>query len=65
MIAVPPDFLKGSYDAHPANAEKCHRLYKLFWALMTELSFFMDPDYLQRKEEQTVRDDKGMFGLNV
>ena len=28
VIALPPDFLKGSCDAHPANAEKRHRLYR-------------------------------------
>ena len=28
---VTPTFLQGLCDPHPANAEKRHRLYKLFW----------------------------------
>ena len=58
VIALPPDFLKGSCDAHPANAEKRHRLYRMFWGLLTELCFFKDPEYLRGKERRTVRDDR-------
>ena len=58
VIDVPPDFPKGSCDAHPANAEKRHRLYRMFWGLVTELCLFKDPEYLCRKERKTVRDDR-------
>jgi hypothetical protein len=52
---MPPDFLKGSCDPHPANSEK--RLYRMFWGLLSELCLFRDPEYLRRKESRTVRDD--------
>ena len=55
---MPPDFLKGSCDAHPANSLKRHRLYKQFWRLLKEIGFFKDPDYLRQKERKTVRVDK-------
>lgn len=55
---MPPEFLEGSCDAHPANDEKRHRLYRLFWCLLTDMCFFRDPEYLRRKEGRTVRDDR-------
>ena len=58
VIAMPPDFLKGSCDAHPAIAEKRYRLCKIFWGLLTKLYYFKDSEYLHRKEGQTVRDDR-------
>ena len=30
LIALPPDFLRGSCSPHPANEEKQHRLYRMF-----------------------------------
>ena len=54
---LPPDFLKGSCDPHLANAEKRHRLYNLFWWILSDIGVWRDPEYLQRKEERTVRDD--------
>ena len=47
--------LKGSCDAHPANAEKCHGLYR---KLLNDLGVWRDPEYLRRKERRTVRDDR-------
>ena len=58
VISLPPDFLKGSCDAHAANDEKRHRLYKMFWGLLNDLGLWRDPEYLQRKEERTERDDR-------
>ena len=54
----PPDFLKGACDAHPANAEKHHGLYRKFWGLLNDLGVWRDPEYLRRKERRTVRDDR-------
>ena len=54
---MPPDFLHGSCDPHPANDEKRHRLYRLFWGLMSDIGYFRDPEYLRRKEARTARDD--------
>ena len=58
VIALPPDFLKGSCDAHPANDEKRYQLYRKFWGLLSSLGVWRDPEYLQRKEMRTVRDDR-------
>jgi len=58
VVDMPPDFLKGSCDAHPANAEKRHRLYRMFWRLLNDLCVWQDPEYLRRKERRTVRDDR-------
>ena len=57
-IILPPDFLIGSCDAHPANAEKRHDLYRQFWRLLSDLGVWRDPEYLMRKERRTVRDDR-------
>ena len=45
-IILPPDFLIGSCDAHPANAEKRHDLYRKFWRLLNDLGVWRDPEYL-------------------
>ena len=58
IISVPPDFLKGSCDAHPENAEKRYGLYRKFWGLLNDLGVWRDPEYLRRKERRTVRDDR-------
>ena len=58
IITVPPDFLKGSCNAHPVNAEKRHGLYRKFWGLLNDLGVWRDPEYLRRKERRTVRDDR-------
>ena len=58
VIALPPEFLKGSCDPHLANAEKRHRLYHLFCRMLSDICVWRDPEYLQRKEERTVRDDR-------
>ena len=57
VITMPPDFLQGSCDPHPANDEKRHRLYRLFWGLMSDVGYFRDPEYLRRKQTRTVCDD--------
>ena len=54
---MPPDFLHGSCDPHPANDEKRHRLYRLFWSLMSDIGYFRDPEYVSMKETRTVSDD--------
>ena len=54
----PPDFFKGSCDPHPANAEKRHRIYRLFWGLLNDFCVFRDLECLRRRESQTVRVDQ-------
>ena len=54
---MPPDFLHGSCDPHPANDEKRYRLYRLFWSLMSDIGYFRDPEYVSMKETRTVSDD--------
>ena len=56
---MPPDFLQGSCDLHPANDEKRHRLYGLFWGLTSDIGYFRDPEYLQQKEARTARRTAG------
>ena len=58
VIALPPDFLQGSCSPHPANDEKRHRLYRLFWRLLSDLRVWCDDEYLQRKEARTSIYDK-------
>ena len=58
VIAQPPDFLRGSSSPHPANDEKRHRLYRLFWRSLKDLGLWRDEEYLARKEIRTSRDDK-------
>ncbi len=58
VIQQPPTFLKGSCDPHPANAEKRHRLYKLFWRCLNTLGVWQDEEYLRAKELRTARDDR-------
>ena len=58
VIVLPPDFLKGSCDPHPANDEKRFQLYRKFWRLLNSLDVWRDEEYLQRKTRRTVRDDK-------
>ena len=58
VIDLPPKFLKGSCDPHPANDEKRHRLYSLFWRMFSNLGMWRDEEYLQKKEGRTVRDDR-------
>ena len=57
VIANPPDFLRGSCSPHPANDGKRYRLYRFFWSLLRDLGIWSDKEYLQRKQERTVRDD--------
>ena len=58
VIALPPDFLRGACSPHLANDEKRYRLYRSFWGLLNTLSVWRDEEYLQRKEQKTVRGDK-------
>ena len=60
IILRPPDYLRGMCGPHPANNEKRHHLYKKFWRTLKDLNLWNDEEYLQRKEERTVRvrDDK-------
>ena len=58
VIVLPLDFLKGSCDPHPANDEKRHRLYRMFWRLLVSLGLWNDPEYILRKEIRTVRDER-------
>ena len=58
VIALPPDFLRGACGPHPANDEKRYRLYRSFWGLLNTLGVWRDEEYLQRKEQRTVRGDK-------
>lgn len=58
VIAMPPDFLRGSCSPHQANNEKQYRLYRLFWRLLKDIGLWMDEEYLVRKEARTVQHDK-------
>ena len=58
VIANPPDFLRGFCSPHPANDEKRHRLYKMFWRLLRDVGLWMDDEYLARKERRTAMYDK-------
>ncbi len=58
VVQQPPTFLQGSCDPHPANAEKRHRLYKLFWRCLNTLGVWQDEEYLTTKELRTARDDR-------
>ena len=58
VIELPPDFLRGYCSPHPANDEKRHRLYRLFWALLNTLGVWRDDEYLQMKESRTSIDDR-------
>ena len=55
IIVLPPDFLRGP---HPTNAEKWHRLYRMFWKVLKDLGVWCDEEYLRRKQDRTVWDDK-------
>ena len=52
VIQLPPDFLCGSASPHPANDEKRHRPYRLFWKLLSDVELWQDEEYLQRREGQ-------------
>ena len=58
IIEQPPDFLRGSCDPHPANAEKRHMLYKKFWQCLNTLGVWRDEEYIRKKELRTARDDR-------
>ena len=58
LIINPPDFLKGSCGPHSANAGKRHRLYRLFWRLLSNVGYWNDEEYLQRKAERTTTSDR-------
>ena len=58
VITLPPDFLRGACGPHPANDEKRYKLYRSFWGLLNSLGVWRDEEYLQRKEQRTVRADK-------
>ena len=58
VIELPPDFLRGACEPHPANDEKKHCLYRMFWSYLQKLGVWNDHTYLQRKEERTTRDDR-------
>ena len=58
VIQLPPEFLCGSASPHPANDEKRHRLYQLFWRLLSDVGLWGDEEYLQRKEGRTATYDK-------
>ena len=58
IINVPPDYLRDRCGPHPANDEKRHRLYGLFWRTLKDLGVWRDEEYLQRKQEKTVIGDR-------
>ena len=58
IIAMPPDYLRGSASPHDANDEKRHVLYRKFWQTLKGLGLWQDQEYLRRKEQWTTRDDK-------
>ena len=58
VVVLPPDFLRGSASPHDANAGKRHELYRQFWKLLRDLGVWRDEEYLARKEQRTVRDDR-------
>lgn len=58
IIAMPPDYLRGSASPHDANDEKRHVLYRKFWRTLKALGLWQDEEYLSRKALRTARDDK-------
>ena len=54
----PLDYLCGMCGPHPANDEKRHHLYNKKKRTLKNLNLWMDEEYLQCKEEKTVRDHK-------
>ena len=58
LVTSPPDYLRGRCNAHPANNEKRHRLYRLFWKTLRDVGVWKDEEYLLRKETRTSRYDK-------
>ena len=58
VVAFPPDFLRGSCSPHPANSEVRYVLYRKFWGLLKDLGVWKDEEYLSRKQQRTVRDDR-------
>lgn len=58
VIQLPPDFLRGSCGPHPANDEKRHCLYKMYWKVLKDLGVWGDEEYLKKKEARTSRDDR-------
>ena len=57
IIAMPPEYLRGSASPHDANDEKRHVLYRKFWRTLDMVGLWYDPEYLGRKEQRTTRDD--------
>ena len=58
VIWLPPDFLRGSASLCSANDEKRHRLYHLFWKLLSDVGLWQDEEYLQMKEGRIAIYDK-------
>ena len=57
VIAHPPDFLRGSAEAHVGNRGKRFKLYHKFWQLLGDIGLWYHPEYLARKEARTERDN--------
>ena len=57
VISEPPDFLRGSAEAHMGNRTKRFKLYTKFWQLLDDVGLWYHPEYLIRKASRTERDD--------
>ena len=58
VIELPPDFLVGASAAHIRNKYKRYPLYRQFWSFFEAIGLWRHPEYLQKKEQTTVRDDQ-------
>ena len=52
---MPPDYLRGRCDPHPANDEK---RYVLYWGTLKDLGSWTDEEYLRRKERVAAQEDR-------
>ena len=57
VISEPPDFLRGSAEAHMENQTKRFKLYTKLWQLLNDVGLRYHPEYLIRKASRTERDD--------
>ena len=58
VVLKPPDFLRGSSDAHIRNRQHRFRLYRGFWKMLKDLCVWNDNRYLERKKRVTQEHDQ-------
>ena len=58
VVLKPPEFLRGSSDAHIRNRQHRFRLYRGFWKMLKDLGVWNDDRYLERKKRVTQEHDQ-------